>query len=266
MSKTLALMTRELRAYFYSPVAYVALVALYAVLAVFLLVPGLLSPRGYFEAGQPAEMRAVFDTIVYILVFIMPILTMRLLSEEMNRGTIETLMTAPVTDTQVVLGKYLGAMGFYLLLLAPSLLYLGLLLAYGNPDAGMILAGYLGLVLIGMVYTAVGLFTSTCTRYDIVSAIIALAVLITITFLCTVLAWGATALRHLAPTADWARWLVERLSDWGHRFFEYINAAKRYQDFSQGKIAFDDVTYFLVVTALVLFITVKVLESRKWRA
>jgi ABC-2 type transport system permease protein len=238
MSKSLALMWRELRAYFYSPIAYV-------VMAAFLVISGIIF-REIFVPDQVPDMRGTFDPVVlYILIFVIPLLTMRLVSEELSRGTIETLMTAPVTDTQVILGKFLGALVFYLVLLAPTLVYVVLLAIYSHPDPWPIASGYLGLILVGMVFLSVGLLTSICTRSQIVAAIIALLFLAIMTLMCN--------------------WLSMSLAGWARRFFQYIGFYGRYQNFSKGTIPLNDVVFFLSVTVLMLYLSVKILESRKWR-
>ena len=239
LGKTGALVDREVKAYLYSPIAYV-------VMAVFLVITGIFFGLEDLRPGQPAEMRSFFNNSIFILVFVLPIVTMRLVSEEKSTGTIETLMTAPVTDTQVILGKFLGAMLFYLLLLAPTLVYVLLLFVLGLPEPGPILSGYVGLVLIGMLFVAVGLLTSTCTKFQLVSAIISLVFLSIMTFLCYYLGYHVPA--------------------WARKALWFVGFAARYQNFVKGTIPLDDVVFFLSVTALTLFLSVKVLESRKWQA
>jgi len=238
MSKILAVMNRELRAYFYSPLGYV-------VIGVYLVVAGIFFGMMDFLPNRPAEMNAALNYTVLVLVFLLPVLTMRLVSEEMSKGTIESLMTAPVTDTQVILGKYLSSIVFFLALLMPTLAYPVVLAIFGSPDWGPIIAGYLGLLLLGMLYLAIGLLASSCTRLQIVSAFVSFVFLAIMTFLCS--------------------FLAEKLSGVFRSFFRYVGFYTRYQNFSKGIISLNDVVFFLSLTALVLFLSVKVLESRKWR-
>ena len=126
-------------------------------------------------------MRTLFDWMVWFLVFIVPVLCMGLIAQEWASGTIETLMTAPVGETDVVVGKFLGALGFLLVLLAPTLLYVVLLSIYGPPDYGPIFSGYLGIVLVGALFLAVGLFCSSLTRSQVVAAVLAAAILAAVT-------------------------------------------------------------------------------------
>jgi ABC-2 type transport system permease protein len=239
MSKTLALSWRELRAYFYSPIAYV-------VMAVFLVLSGIFFANEDFVPGRTAEMRSFFNDMVYILVFVLPIVTMRLVSEEMSKGTIETLMTAPVTDTQVILGKFLGALAFFFLLLVPTAVYVVLLSIFASPDPGPIFSGYIGLLLVGALFISVGLLTSVCTKAQIVSAIISLIFLSVMTFFCYYFAYHAEGLIR--------------------KFMLYVGFIGRYQNFTRGTIPLNDAVYFISLAALALFLSVKVLESRKWRA
>jgi len=238
MSKTLALSTRELKAYLYSPIAYV-------VMAVFLVITGIFFGREDFRPGEPAEMRAFFVWANYVLVFVIPILTMRLVSEEKSSGTIETLMTAPVTDSQVILGKFLGALVFTAIMILVTGINVVLIYALGSPDAGPIACGYLGLLLVAAVYISVGLLASTCTRFQLVSALISLVVLAVMTFLAYYLGFHAEG--------------------WMRRALWFIGFQVRYENFIKGMLPLADVIYFLSITAVSLFLSVKVLESRKWR-
>ena len=239
MWKTLALARREDRAYLYSPIAYV-------VMAIYLVVTGVFFCLEDFVPGRVAEMQTFFFWANWILVFVVPIMTMRLVSEEKARGTIETLMTAPVTDAQVVLGKFLGAMLFFLRLVVPTLIYVVLLVLYSRPEPGPIVTGYIGLLLVGMLYVAIGLLASVCTRFQIVSAMISMVFLSVMTMLCYYLA------QYAAP--------------WGRKALWFAGFSARYQNFVKGTISLEDVVFFLSLTALALFLSVKVLESRKWRA
>ena len=179
------------------------------------------------------------------MVFAVPLMTMGLLSKEFDSGTIETLMTSPVTDAQVVLGKFLGVMVFYLVLLATTLVFLGLMSAFGRPDAGVAAAGYLGMILLGAAYVSVGLFASALTRHQIISAVVAIGILAFF-----VLLMGYLVGLGIRPLADIAA---------------KLNAMAYFKDFSRGVFDSRGLVYFLSATALFLFLSVKVLESRRWR-
>ena len=141
MSRAPAIARRELSSYFFSPIAYVAL-------ALFVLASDV-AFLDDFTPGQPAEMRHIFQWMVWLLVFIIPILSMGLMAQEWATGTIESLMTAPVSETDVVLGKFLGSLSFFGVLIAPTLLFPVMLSLYGHVDTHAIACGYVGIVLVG---------------------------------------------------------------------------------------------------------------------
>jgi ABC-2 type transport system permease protein len=231
---------RELGSYFYSPVAYVAMF-------LFLMAAGYLFWRD-FVPGQPAGMRTIFDWMVWLLVFIVPVLSMGLLSQEWSTGTIESLMTAPIGETDVVIGKFLGALGFFVFLMLPTLLYVVLLKIYSSVDVGPILSGYLGILLVGALFVSVGLFCSSLTRSQVVAAVLAVAIL----FLITIVPWAAMRAEGSTLGATW-----RKVADQG--------VYNRYADFSRGVIDTSHVIFFLAVTTVFLFLTIKVLESRRWK-
>jgi ABC-2 type transport system permease protein len=238
MSRATVIARRELSSYFYSPIAYVAMF-------LFLVVAGIMF-RQDFQTGQPAGMRSIFEWMVWLLVAILPILCMGLLAQEWATGTIETMMTAPVEEHEVVIGKFLGSFLFFLVLLAPTLLFLGMLALHGRPDYGPIFSGYLGLVLVGALFISIGLFCSSLTKSQVVAAVAAAAVL----FLVTVVPWFAAG---QATLTGFARKIVEQ------------GVMARYADFAKGVIDTGNLVYFLASTAVFLFLTVKVLESRRWK-
>lgn len=238
MSRSIVIARRELSSYFYSPIAYVAM-------TLFLLVAGFLFWRD-FQPGKPVAMRTIFDWMVWLLVFIVPVLCMGLLAQEWATGTIETLMTAPVDETEVVLGKFLGSLGFFVVLLIPTLIYVGMLSLYGRPDYGPIFSGYLGVVLVGALFIAIGLFCSSWTRSQVVAAVAAAAILFTVT---------------IAPW--WAGQQTTLPSFWRNVVDQGVFT--RYTDFSKGVLDLGNILFFLVATAVFLFVTIKVLESRRWK-
>lgn len=237
MRKALTLARRELMGYFVSPIAYI-------IGAGFLL----LSAGWFFvnlRIGGEASLRPLFDGMAVLMVLAVPLLTMGLLSREFDSGTIETLMTSPVTDTQVILGKFIGVMVFYLALLASTVVFLGLMVIYGQPDAGVAIMGYLGMILLGAAYVSVGIFASTLTRHQIVSAIAAIGILAFFVILM-----GFVVRLGVRPWADLAA---------------HLNAMTYFKDFSRGVLDSRGLVYFLSATALFLFLSVKTLESRRWR-
>jgi ABC-2 type transport system permease protein len=238
VSRSPVIARRELGSYFVSPIAYVAM-------AIFLIVCGVAFWPD-FQPGQPAEMRHLFDDMVWVLVAIIPLLCMGLIAQEWASGTMETLMTAPVGETDVVVGKFLGSLLFFLVLLAPTLLYVVLLRVYAKPDYGPIVSGYIGIILVGALYIAVGLFCSALTKSQVVAAAAAAGIL----YVITIVPYQVTALATLSP-------FWRKVAD--------QCVFRRYGDFSKGVIDSGNVVFFIAVTSVFLFLTVKVLESRRWK-
>jgi ABC-2 type transport system permease protein len=227
---------RELRSVFTSPLAYVAATA-------FLLLVGTLY-AWHFDPGQEASLRQLFNDIVVVLVLAVPLLTMSLLSEEYSRGTIETMMTAPVSEVEVTLGKFLGVLGFYIALLATTLPHYILLRVYGEPEVGQAVVGYFGMLLVGTAFISIGLFFSSLTRHQLLSALLTALSLAVVTLL---------------------PWLVRRLSGTWADIIKYVSVTDHFDNFSKGIVDSSSLVFLLSVTVFFLFVTVKVLESRRWR-
>ena len=237
MRNALTIAQKELNTYFASPVAYV-------VTAFFMLV------MGYFfylilVLSREASLRGLFSNMAVILLFVTPFLTMRLLAEEQRMGTIELLLTSPVRDWQVVLGKFLGALAFLLFMLALTLIYPLLLSRFGAPDWGPVLTGYLGVLLIGAACLAVGLFASSLSQNQIVTGFVAFALLIILWLLgAAAQAVGSGALGSL---------------------FDYLAINTHFDDFVRGVVDTQHIAYYLILTALFLFLATRVVEARRWR-
>ena len=230
---------RELGAYFLSPIAY-------AVNAIFLFACGLAFGLGSFTSGGEASLRSMFDFwIVLILVFVLPMLTMRLVSDELRTGTIETLMTAPVTETDIVLGKFLGAFTFFLLLLVAILLYPVILSMFGSIDVKLLLCHYIGLLLLGALYIAAGLFFSACTRHQVIAVLLSFALLALMTF-------ASHALAQQVQTS------------WIRVFMQQVSVRTHFSEFVRGMLDLSHVVFFVTTTVFFLFLTVKRLEMRRW--
>src|SRR5438046_1909205 len=229
MSRAYVIAKRELSSYFYSPIAYVAMFF-------FLLACGGMFWSD-FTPGQPVAMRSIFERMVLLLVFIMPVLTMGLMSQEWSSGTIESLMTAPVTEMDVIVGKFFGSMGFFALLLAPTLLYVVMLRIYAMPsfDYGPIFSGYLGIILVGALFCAIGLFCSSLTRSHVVAAVTSMAVLLVATIIPKFASDVATL-----PTF-WRNVAVQLV-------------LRRYSDFSRGVSDLGHLVFFIALPAVFLFL------------
>jgi gliding motility-associated transport system permease protein len=262
MSRTWTIARRELMSYFYSPVAYVVL-ALFLPACAVAFWPD-------FRSGEIAGMRSLFEWMVWFLVFLMPLLSMGSIAKEWAAGTMESLMTAPVKDTDVVVGKFLGSFLFFLVMLAPTLLYVLLLMAYATPslDLGPIRSGYLGIILVGALFISIGLFCSSLTKDQITAAMSSAAVL----FLLTIVPYFVSAdtlFDIFSPVLKFLRiiphfWSPEDLREAiGTLLKQFVY--RRYMDFSRGIVDTGHLVFFILTTAVFLFLTVKVLESRRWK-
>ncbi len=235
-----AVARRDFTALFVSPVGWVV-----AGLFTFLV-----SGFGFIAtvlAGQQATMAGVFGVITnFLMVVLVPLLTMRVLAEEKAQGTLELLLTSPVRDWELTAGKWVGAFAFYLMLLATTLVYVAILRFYVSAlDLGLIGATYIGLVLVGAAAIAIGVLASSLTRNQIVAFFAAMALLLVIWYAGYVIGF------FVAPPAN--------------LFFEYIGGWNRFQAFSLGQAALRDIVYFVTLTAGALFLTTRVLASRRWR-
>jgi ABC-2 type transport system permease protein len=254
MRAALSLFRREFSAYWVSPIAYVVLVVFLAVTGMlFYLTIDLLTTEG--PEGIRFPMQRILGDVNFWLVFLFipPLLTMRLFAEERSTGTLEMLMTAPVTDWQVVLCKYLAALAFYLVMWLPTLLYLPVLLDFDwntfepGIDPGPVLASYLGVVLAGAMFLALGLFVSNLVRSQMVAALISLA--LGLVFILVGI-WR--------PDMD--------TGGLAYRVLYFITVPLHFQrDFTRGIVDSRHLILYLSLTVLFLFLTVRSLESRRWR-
>lgn len=228
---------REFGSYFVSPIAYV-------VSAAFLFVSGLFFAVILLNTYQ-ADLEMVFANITITLLFIAPLLTMRLLSEEYRSGTIEILLTNPVHDWQVIVGKFLAALGLFSLMLLLTLYYPLLLWRLGGkPDTGPIVSGYVGMVLLGSAMLAIGTLTSSLTQNQMVAAVLCFVILLVL--------WLIEATSNVAPKMT--------------NILRAISIRNRYNDFARGAINLSDVLYYLSIVIGALFVATRVLESRRYRS
>lgn len=240
MKRTLTIAAREIDGLFRLPVGWIA-IALFALLTAVVFAETTLVP------GQPATMRYFFLSSAWMLIPVAPAISMRLISEELRTGTIEPLMTSPVGDVTVVWGKYLGAVGFLVLMLAPTLVLPIVLWGASNraPDFGVILSGYVGLTLVGMVYLAIGTLASSVTSSQ------------TLAFLATLI---AIVLLMVVSTT-----VAARAGDVVGPILERLSIMTRMRDFARGIVDLAHVVF--LVSIVVWFVTVAgvALESRRWR-
>jgi gliding motility-associated transport system permease protein len=237
MKPTLTIAERELKAYFLSPVGYF-------VIAGFLFLAGYLFYMPLAFTGDPSLRHWTYN-IVIILIIMVPALTMRLIAEERRTGTVEVLATSPITDSQVVVGKFLGCLGFYAAMLALTFAYPIILTRVGKPEMGPIFTSYLGLFLFGASFVAIGLLASALTKSQVVGFVTAFVVLL---FLFLV--------EWMAQTGS-SGWLTTLVS--------YMGIQQHLENFSKGLIDTKDVIYYLSVVALCLLLSVRALQAWKWR-
>ncbi len=247
MRKVTALVRRELIAYFSSPLAYMVLTAFLFLQGYifYLIVAFLNNPRT--QAMTP--LRLFFGGTIFFwlfLLFVVPVITMRLISEERRSGTIEPLLTAPVTEGQVITGKFLGALGFYIILWAPTIVYVLILRHYTAIDLGPVVSGYLGILLLGVLFLGVGTFTSTLTKNQLIAAIMAFAAMVVL--------FSVGLVQQLLVSSSALR---EALA--------YMNLWTQMDDFARGIVDTRHIVYQLSVGLLFLYLAVKSLEVKKGR-
>lgn len=228
---------KELRSFFNSPVAYV-------ILTLFLLIAGWFFSAGLFLIGQ-ADMRDLVSVVIPLaFLFFVPAMTMRLIAEEKKSGTLELLVTLPVRDVEVVLGKFLAALGLLASALLLTFAYPLTLAILGKPDGGALFGGYLALVLLGASYLAIGTFTSGLTQNQIVAFITGFVIIFALFMLDKVLVF------FTGPMAS---------------VLEYLSVTYHFENIARGVIDTRDLIYFLSLIAVFLFLAVRSLEARKWR-
>ena len=232
---------KEIQAYFGTPTAYI-------VGMIFLALTGIVFAFGVVPSENNPFPEATLDTFFswtsLFLIFLPPALTMRLLAEEQKLGTIELLLTSPVRDWEVIIGKYLASFTFLIAMLALTLYYPLLLYVFADPDPGPLYAGYLGLLLYGAAALAIGVLTSTITSNQIVALIVGIGVI------------GALYV------VDFSTDLVGGIAS---VLISEIGFQAHYDDFGRGIIDTKHVVYFLSVTAVFLFLAIRALEFRRWR-
>ena len=255
MSNILAIAQKELRSYFVSPIAYVV-IGLFAVLFGVFFVSSLSFllrislQAGMMEGAPPINVneymiRPLLGNTGVIMLFVLPMITMRSYAEEKRSGTIELLLSSPLTDFQIILGKFLGALFLFILMLAVTGIHISFLFWYGDPELAPILSGYLGLLLMGASFISIGLLISSATKNQVVAGMVTFAVLL----LFWVISWlgdpsgGSTTSQVLA----------------------YLSVLDHFDDFSKGVIDTSHLAYYLSFISFGLFLTAKSVDSERWR-
>ncbi len=234
---------RELGAIFVQPIAYVFTIVMLFITG-FIFAAQIAFP--VIQGGPPPTVASILSTFTFLSIFTLPAVTMRLLSEEQQSGTIELLMTFPVRDMEVVIGKWLAGFIFYLFVLLFTLLYPFLLIRFGNPDMGPIVSGYMGAILWGAALVGIGVLASAMSENQINALIIAAGINL--------------VLYLMAIPADFFT-VVPTLST----IFNEMSMQSHLSGFLNGLVTVADVLYYLIVAAIALFAAARVLESRRWR-
>lgn len=253
MRNVLAIAGKELRGYFASPIGYV-LVGFYALLFgwfFYTLIAFFDRQSMQMMAGQGGALNVnqmlitpllMNATVIMLLVF--PLITMRTYAEEKRSGTIELLLTSPITDFEIIMGKFLGALGLFAAMLGVTLVHMAVLFMFGTPEWKPIATGYLGLLLMGGSFLSLGLFISSLTRNQIVAGMITFSVFL----LLWVINWVST---FVGPTAQ--------------TVLNYLSITEHFDDFAKGIIDTKHVIYYLSFIAMGLFLTMKSVDSERWR-
>lgn len=256
MRNILAIAEKELKSYFAGPIAYIA-IGLWALLYGYFFVAILqFFVRNSMQMSQmgmqgPQTMnvnqqliRPLLQNVTIMILFVMPMVTMRTYSEEKRSGTIELLLTSPLTDFQIIMGKFLGAMALYGVMLLVTTIHIGLLFVYGRPEWKPIVTAYIGLYLLGGCFISMGLLISSLTKNQIVAGMVTFAVFL----LLWIINWIGT---FSGPTVD--------------ALTQYLSIIEHLDDFSKGVIDTKHLIYYVSFITFGLFLTAKSVDSERWR-
>lgn len=238
MNKIFTLAKKELDSYFNSPLGYI-------VAGVFLIAAGWIFMQGFFITGQ-ASMRSFFSFMPVILLFILPAVTMSSWAEEKKSGTVEVLLTLPVRNLQVVVGKFLSAFIFLVILLALTFPIPVMVSRLGQPDEGMIWSGYLGTIFLGAAYIAIGLWVSSVTKNQIIAFLMALVVIFVFYIA------GSSFVLDAMPGAVAA-------------VGKNLSLATHFNSILRGVISIKDFVYYISIVVFFLFLNTQVVAERKWK-
>ena len=236
MGKIIALAKKELHGYFSTPIAYLMLIAMLSLFNIFF----------YMSISQSKEvsLRDIFQIMEFMFVFLVPLLTMKLFSEEKSTGTMEFLLTAPLTPSMLVLGKYLGIMTFFSLLIGLTVIYYVIVEYFGSPDSISILSGYVGIWLEGAFFIAIGLLTSAWTGNQIIAAMMSYLILF-------VLYFASSFTQYFTGTVE--------------AFLIQLSTRTHLENFATGMITPSDITYYVSGILLCLVLTRLSIDNRLWQ-
>ena len=253
MGNVLTIAQKELKSYFASPIAYIVIGFFALVFGWFYYVSVSFFLQASLQMGMPGAgqvnintmaIRPLLQNVAVVALFMLPLITMRTYSEEKRSGTIELLLTAPLTDTQIVLGKFLGAVALYALMLLVTWIHVGILFIYGNPEWKPIVTGYLGLLLMGSSFLSIGLLISSLTKNQIVAGMVTFAVLL--------LLWTLN-------------WMSESAGPTMQKVLSALSITERFDDFSKGVVSVSHLVYYVSFISFGLFLTAKSVDSERWR-
>jgi gliding motility-associated transport system permease protein len=254
MSNILAIAHKELKGYFASPIAYIVIGFFALLFGYFFYALLIYFDRQSMQAAgfgganavniNESLIRPVFLNTTVINLFILPMITMRTYSEEKRSGTIELLLTSPLTDFQIIVGKFLGAMALYAAMLAVTLIHVSVLFAFGNPEWRPIVTAYVGLLLMGGCFISLGLLISSLTKNQIVAGMVTFAVFL----MLWVINWIAS---FTGPTTQ--------------SVLNYLSITDHLDDFTKGVVDTKHLVYYLSFIAFGLFLTARSVDTERWR-
>ena len=232
----LAVLKRDLRGYFTSPIGFVFIAAFLAVLNSYFYINNILSAT--------SDIASLFGFIRFILIFTVPILTMRLFSEEYKQKTDQLLLTSPNSIFGIVFGKFFAALAMFSVVILFSLLYLVIIAAYGQPNVKQVLANYIAIYCAAAAFISIGLFLSSLTENQLISAVLALAVFLGL----YLVDYSGIGYNNIII----------------NNFLYAISMFRRYENISRGVLAINDLIYYISVAAIFLFLTTRVIEKKRW--
>ncbi len=236
MNKILAIAKKELKSYFHSPIAYIVLIITISVFNIFFFM--------IIDQNREATLRDIFKVMEFLFIFIIPLLTMKVFSEEKFTGTMEFLMTTPTTNTAIVLGKYLGSLIFFTLIIGLTSSYYFIIEFFGQPDRLAILAGYLGIWLEGALFLAIGILASSWTKNQIIAAMSSYIILFLLYF-------SISFIKYFSGLTEA---LIRYVGTWSHA-----------GNFAVGLFTTSDLVYYLSGILICIVLTRLSIENRLWR-
>ncbi|NLN64341.1 MAG: ABC transporter permease subunit [Clostridiaceae bacterium] len=232
----LAIWKREVQAYFYQPIAYV-------LIGLFFLISSIYFTMGTVASGY-AEINYLLQNIIFIFTFIIPILTMRILTEDRKNGTEVLLVTSPSSITQIVLGKFLASFTVFMVMFLSTFIYLAILYILGGaPEIPMVIGGYLAFLLVGASFISIGVFASSLTENQIVAAIISFVILLLVNLMDAIISFTSGILAKILSV---------------------FSLMSRYSDMNSGILDITSIIYYLSFTAVFIFLTTRVIDKRRW--